>query len=243
MQCAHKYLVPPVYLTTTFIVQTPPQISVPSTTIFSQGHIDSPSISRYPSLEGGGPSTYAAHDASLPVASYPSPALPATRGQLPIASYPRLATQGKARQGGLYLEIKESIMPPKKSPKKNASGSKTSCDLCTKLIAEDKEQAIQCEGTCQQWYHRYCAGVSTKLFKHLSSNDSPFICMSCRQQFQDAQVSQLQSEVANLRSELLELRKLVHSITNLPAIATLLQGEPGEVNFITERVSQPLTMQ
>ena len=65
--------------------------------------------------------------------------------------------------------------------------------------------------------------------------------MSCRQQFQDAQVSQLQSEVANLRSELLELRKLVHSITNLPAIATLLQGEPGEVNFNTERVSQPLT--
>ena len=132
-------------------------------------------------------------------------------------------------------------MPPKKLPKKNASGSKTSCDLCTKLIAEGKEQAIQCEGACQQWYHQYCAGISTKLFKHQSSNDSPFICMSCRQQFQDAQVSQLQSEVANLRSELLELRKLVHSITNLPAIATLLQGEPGEVNFNTERVSQPLT--
>ena len=132
-------------------------------------------------------------------------------------------------------------MPPKKSPKKYASGSKTSCDLCTKLIAEGKEQAIQCEGTCQQWFHQFCAGISTTLFKHLSSNDSPFICMSCRQQFQDAQVSQLQSEVANLRSELLELRKLVHSLTNLPAIATLLQGEPAEVNFNTERVSQPLT--
>ena len=59
--------------------------------------------------------------------------------------------------------------------------------------------------------------------------------------FQDAQVSQLQSKVANLKSELLELRKLVHSLTNLPAIATLLQGDPGEVNFNTERVSQPLT--
>ena len=132
-------------------------------------------------------------------------------------------------------------MPPKKSPKKYASGSKTSCDLCTKLIAEGKEQAIQCKGTCQQWCHRYCAGISTTIFKHLSSNDSPFICMSCRQQFQNAQVSQLQSEVANLRLELLELRKLVHSLTNLPEIATLQQGEPGEVNFNTERVSQPLT--
>ena len=129
-------------------------------------------------------------------------------------------------------------MPPKKS----ASGSKTSCDLCTKLIVEGKEQAIQCEGTCQQWYRLYCVGVSTTLFKHLSSNDTPFICLSCCQQLLDAQVSQLQSEVANLRSELSELRKLVHSLTNLPANATLQQGEPGEVNFNTERVSQPSTI-
>ena len=26
------------------------------------------------------------------------------------------------------------------------------------VIVEDKEDALQCEGTCQLWFHRYCAG-------------------------------------------------------------------------------------
>ena len=32
-----------------------------------------------------------------------------------------------------------------------------------------KEQALFCEGICEQWVHRYCAGFSAALFKHLST--------------------------------------------------------------------------
>ena len=47
-------------------IQTPDQVSVPCTTpYFHKDTLTPPSSSRSPPLEGGGPSTYAAHDASL----------------------------------------------------------------------------------------------------------------------------------------------------------------------------------
>ena len=41
-----------------------------------------------------------------------------------------------------------------------ASGSQAKCDLCLANIVEGKDEALQCEAACQQWFHRYCAGVS-----------------------------------------------------------------------------------
>ena len=47
-------------------IQTPDQVSVPCTTpYFHKDTLTPPSSSRSPPLEGGRPSTYAAHDASL----------------------------------------------------------------------------------------------------------------------------------------------------------------------------------
>ena len=73
------------------------------------------------------------------------------------------------------------VMPPKKSyttPKWDAakatatnSCSRMKCDLRLAAITEDKEDALQCEGTCQLWFHRYCMGVSQSLFRTLASTD------------------------------------------------------------------------
>ena len=159
----------------------------------------------------------------LPVANYPRPATrcqlpeasyprPATRCQLPKASYPRPTTQGKVRQGGLYLEIKASIMPPKKSPKKNASGSKTKlyrvlpesaevsrmppkskkclCSICEKEVVDKDDQrkgqdAIFCEGNCQEWLHRVCTGLPKKVFLEVyKESDVTLYCPYCTYQRQ-----------------------------------------------------------
>ena len=61
-------------------IQTPDQVSVPCTTpYFHKDTLTPPSSSRSPPLEEGGPSTYAAHDASLynahPLLRYLHPAL------------------------------------------------------------------------------------------------------------------------------------------------------------------------
>ena len=42
----------------------------------------------------------------------------------------------------------------------NQDKMKTKCDLCLAAIVDDNEDALECEGTCQLWFHRYCAGVS-----------------------------------------------------------------------------------
>ena len=104
-------------------------------------------------------------------------------------------------------------MPPKKT---KAAGTparqpamrkeKTMCDLCCAAVVEGKEEALQCEGECQLWFHRYCAGVSSSYFKELSSSSKPFVCLSCAHKTQQAVVSTLQSELAALRVEMDELR-------------------------------------
>ena len=94
----------------------------------------------------------------------------------------------------------------------------TDCDLCLKRIVEGKEEALQCEGGCSLWFHRYCAGVSVSHFKELSNSPEPFICYACHQRSQLAVTKQLQSEVAHLKGEILKLsEKLAKLVTTTPS--------------------------
>ena len=89
-------------------------------------------------------------------------------------------------------------------PKKAKS---CTCDLCCKPIIEGKDEALECEGECGKWYHRYCAGISMTHFKRLSTTTSPFVCFPCNQLVQEAKVSQLLSEVESLKSQVLKLEE------------------------------------
>ena len=51
------------------------------------------------------------------------------------------------------------------------------CAVCKQNIVEGKDQALFCKGNCQQWFHRYCAGVSAVHFETLSSSPQPFHCV------------------------------------------------------------------
>ena len=58
------------------------------------------------------------------------------------------------------------------------------CPTCTQAIVEaavdtEGQEAILCEGSCNCWYHRWCAGVSTLRYKALSMSEEPFLCPSC----------------------------------------------------------------
>ena len=48
------------------------------------------------------------------------------------------------------------------------------CALCNQGIVDGKDQALFCEGSCQGWFHRDCAGVSLIHFETLSSSSQPF---------------------------------------------------------------------
>ena len=57
-------------------------------------------------------------------------------------------------------------MPPKASEKKNKQEEEI-CIICDSIILEENEddenqardEAIFCEGLCQRWLHRKCAGL------------------------------------------------------------------------------------
>ena len=120
-------------------------------------------------------------------------------------------------------------MPLKKNttPKRGAAkATRTKCDLCLAAIVDGAEDALQCEGTCQLWFHRYCAGVSQTTFKSLASSEKPFSCLPCSQERHQTTVNKLQSEVVALREQVAELRAALDSVRdpgNSSAIASLME--------------------
>ena len=82
---------------------------------------------------------------------------------------------------------------------------KTPCVICEKVIVEGTQKvkghdAVKCEGECQGWMHRSCAGLSTVLFQRISdpSNVEPFSCSYCARLDYQNQIQSLKSTIAEL---------------------------------------------
>lgn len=82
-----------------------------------------------------------------------------------------------------------------------ASQQATICDGCCGEIDDNEHEAIQCEGSCQKWYHRLCAGVSKHHYDNLADSPSPFICWLCSDILQKAVIHELQQELTKLRKD------------------------------------------
>ena len=85
------------------------------------------------------------------------------------------------------------------------------CPMCTQPIEgatelKDGQEALMCEGTCDCWYHRWCAGVSKERFAALSDSEEPFLCPSCASERRQCIVHELQDMVRCLANEARELK-------------------------------------
>uniref|UniRef100_A0A1X7UMM2 SAP domain-containing protein n=1 Tax=Amphimedon queenslandica TaxID=400682 RepID=A0A1X7UMM2_AMPQE len=77
------------------------------------------------------------------------------------------------------------------------------CPICEKRFTHGTgEESIQCEGECQAWLHRCCAGLSKLEYDHLSCSPVPFCCAKCRLLRAEEKISTLQSQVAELFNKL-----------------------------------------
>lgn len=108
------------------------------------------------------------------------------------------------------------------------------CDVCCSAIIDDKEDALLCEGSCQKWFHRYCAGVSSTCFRLLSNSSTPFVCWLCSQELHRTIVSQLQAEIAALRVEVVELRSDIKK-TNRPQWSKVVAQNAGPMRRKTDK--------
>ena len=92
---------------------------------------------------------------------------------------------------------------------------KIPCAVCSIPIVDGKDEAIFCEGSCKQWFHRGCASLPPERYKELSSTDEPFLCLTCTCLTFKKEMSTLSATVTNLCEELQDALKMQESISAL----------------------------
>ena len=112
------------------------------------------------------------------------------------------------------------------------------CPICTEVIEEAAgrkkgHDSIYCDGACQNWIHRQCAGLSKAHFSRLSTSDQPFHCPRCLLSHQSAELRALKKTVEDLSREVLHLKHLILPSTNCG-------NPPPKPSFPSDRPSQKL---
>ena len=105
--------------------------------------------------------------------------------------------------------------PPKEKASKKAKS--LVCKVCEDEVTDQSKtkDSIFCEGMCDGWIHRYCAGLSTTAFLHFQASSEPFICPHCKLLTQGEQLSNMMQVINALQLEIAELKL---NNTSAPAI-------------------------
>ena len=104
--------------------------------------------------------------------------------------------------------------PAQHSPP-NCTGKKSKADeidclVCEKAILESDEEtdgheALFCEGECQGWIHRKCAGITRIGYDKLGESTIPFLCSYCTLVKQHNEIDSLKDTIKTLTSKLSNL--------------------------------------
>ena len=100
--------------------------------------------------------------------------------------------------------------------KTQSQGSSNVCPVCCKAILDatktrEGQEALECEGPCRKWIHRWCAGVHEQDYPTLSNSSDFWICPLCSLKEYGQLIKALVNTVENLRAEVASLKKLVNS--------------------------------
>ena len=122
-------------------------------------------------------------------------------------------------------------MPPKKKSTSQSAGSKGVCCVCCQALSA-KDEALYCDGACQQWLHRYCASVTLQQYKAISDSGSPYLCSCCCRERQQGEMITLRETVEQQQDEMTTLREAVEAmkleIVQLKETVTSLTNSTGE---------------
>ena len=110
--------------------------------------------------------------------------------------------------------------PPKRKVK-GGKNSEADCLVCDEPILEPGEhcegdEAVFCEGNCQGWLHRKCAGLTRPAFDTLGEQDQ-YLCSYCMMVSQSKEISNLTDTIKNLHTA---ITSLTESITSLQSSVT-----------------------
>ena len=110
---------------------------------------------------------------------------------------------------------------PTKRKNKPKSKSGSPCAICLKPIIDhsdthDGEDSILCEGDCQKWIHRACAGLTEAAFDVLHRSGQPFKCYQCQLSSHAVEIATLHSLVDSLSKELTEVKSQLSVVNDQP---------------------------
>lgn len=109
------------------------------------------------------------------------------------------------------------------------------CAVCDAKIVDGKDEALYCEGLCQRWMHRYCAGVSLVHFERLAaSTEARYECATCIHESQAKRVHALEDAVAALQVEVTELHKAISSFHKFQPLEEEVKTLSSEVTKIRD---------
>jgi len=105
-------------------------------------------------------------------------------------------------------------------PKRKAKGGKNSeadCLICEKPILDVSENcvgedAVFCEGSCQGWIHRTCAGVTRPAFEKLEEPGTHYLCSYCTLVSQNKEIKNLANIIQNLNTSIVSLTETITSL-------------------------------
>ena len=100
---------------------------------------------------------------------------------------------------------------------KRSSTHKFICPICDDAIvncsSKDKGQdVVFCDGHCNTWLHRGCAGLSKISFKKVTESNDPFYCTRCCLSQHKEELNTLRTSVDKMTSELVSLRSALNEI-------------------------------
>ncbi len=87
-------------------------------------------------------------------------------------------------------------------PTTNIGKPQSSCSVCEKTIEDESEDSIFCEGICNDWMHRTCAGLSKVAFKAASESEDKFHCHYCSSKCLRDEIKALKDKVSYLDASL-----------------------------------------
>lgn len=134
-------------------------------------------------------------------------------------------------------------------PLSGSSKNSVICPICTEEVVDSGgcrkkgHESVFCDGACQEWLHRQCAGLSKAAFQAVSNSCGPFLCPRCVIAQQSKEISMLKDNVAVLSRDVKALKEMLDSLTvdNGLVAADKSSGEPSVLPLRTHSTHNPHT--
>ena len=128
-----------------------------------------------------------------------------------------------------------SPLPSAQLTSKRKKRVQVTCPICEDLVedASSKKKghdAIFCDGACQEWLHRQCAGLSKVNFESARSSELPFLCPCCLVAANSKELATLKEAVVELVAEVSKLKSLCSSIVDNNDTSSTLQPSAGSTS-------------